>query len=126
MIIEILTAATAGSTIVLALAINASRAQVRGLAKELNKKTIQFAKQATRLLDLQAEARAEKDKAKMWEARGEDLGKRCLIAENDLAAALQKLFALEARESVRREQQRVRKARHRAKVKEAKNGGQSK
>jgi hypothetical protein len=117
MIIEILTAATAGSTIVLALAINASRAQVRGLAKELNKKTIQFAKQATRLLDLQAEARAEKDKAKMWEARGEDLGKRCLIAENDLAAALQKLFALEARESVRREQARVRKARHRAKKK---------
>ena len=120
MIIEILTAATAGSTIVLALAINASRAQVRGLAKELNKKTIQFAKQATRVLDLQAEARAEKDKAKMWEARGEDLGKRCLIAENDLAAALQKLFALEARESARREQARVRKARHRAKVKEAK------
>ena len=120
MIIEILTAATAGSTIVLALAINASRAQVRGLAKELNKKTIQFAKQATRLLDLQAEARAEKDKAKMWEARGEDLGKRCLIAENDLAAALQKLFALEAKESIRREQARVRKARHRAKVKEAK------
>jgi len=126
MIIEILTAATAGSTIVLALAINASRAQVRGLAKELNKKTIQFAKQATRLLDLQAEARAEKDKAKMWEARGEDLGKRCLIAENDLAAALQKLFALEARESVRREQARVRKARHRAKLKEAKNGRASK
>ena len=121
MIIEILTAATAGSTIVLALAINASRAQVRGLAKELNKKTIQFAKQATRVLDLQAEARAEKDKAKMWEARGEDLGKRCLVAENDLAEALQKLFALEARESVTREQARVRKARHRAKVKEANN-----
>ena len=126
MIIEILTAATAGSTIVLALAINASRAQVRGLAKELNKKTIQFAKQATRLLDLQAEARAEKDKAKMWEARGEDLGKRCLVAENDLAAALQKLFALEARESVRREQARVRKARHRAKVKALRDGRLSK
>ena len=126
MIIEILTAATAGSTIVLALAINASRAQVRGLAKELNKKTIQFAKQATRVLDLQAEARAEKDKAKMWEARGEDLGKRCLVAENDLAAALQKLFALEARESVRREQARVRKARHRAKVKALRDGRLSK
>ena len=126
MIIEILTAATAGSTIVLALAINASRAQVRGLAKELNKKTIQFAKQATRLLDLQAEARAEKDKAKMWEARGEDLGKRCLVAENDLAAALQKLFALEARESIRREQARVRKARHRAKVKALRDGRLSK
>jgi hypothetical protein len=35
MIIEILTAATAGSTIVLGLAINASRAQVRGLGREL-------------------------------------------------------------------------------------------
>jgi hypothetical protein len=126
MIIEILTAATAGSTIVLGLAINASRAQVRGLAKELNKKTIQFAKQGTRLLDLQAEARAEKDKAKMWEDRGGDCAKRLLIAENDLSAALQKLFALEARESVRREQARVRKARHRAKVKAANNGGTSK
>jgi hypothetical protein len=126
MIIEILTAATAGSTIVLALAINASRAQVRGLAKELNKKTIQHAKQTTRVLDLQAEARAEKDKAKMWEDRGGDCAKRLLIAENDLAAALQKLFALEARESVRREQARVRKARHRAKVKEAKNDGSPK
>lgn len=126
MIIEILTAATAGSTIVLGLAINASRAQVRGLAKELNKKTIQFAKQATRLLDLQAEARAEKDKAKMWEDRGGDCAKRLLIAENDLAAALQKLFALEARESVRREQARVRKARHRERIKAAKNGGLSK
>ena len=120
MIIEILTAATAGSTIVLGLAVNASRAQVRGLAKELNKKTIQFAKQATRLLDLEAEAKAEKDKAKTWEERGTYAVKRYLVAENDLAAALQKLFALEARESVRREQARVRKARHRAKVKEAK------
>jgi hypothetical protein len=117
MIIEILTAATAGSTIVLGLAINASRAQVRGLAKELNRKTIQFAKQATRLLDLEAENRGEKDKAKTWEDRGQECAKRLLIAENDLAAALQKLFALEAKESIRREQARVRKARHRAKKK---------
>jgi hypothetical protein len=117
MIIEILTAATAGSTIVLALAINASRDQVRGLAKELNKKTIQFAKQATRLLDLEAQNRGERDKAQTWEERGVEASKRLLIAENDLAAALQKLFALEARESVRREQARVRKARHRAKKK---------
>ncbi len=36
MIIEILTAATAGSTIVLGLAINASRAQVRGLGNPPN------------------------------------------------------------------------------------------
>jgi hypothetical protein len=126
MIIEILTAATAGSTIVLGLAVNASRAQVRGLAKELNKKTIQHAKQTTRLLDLEAEAKAEKDKAKTWEDRGTYAVKRYLVAENDLAAALQKLFALEAKESIRREQARVRKARHRAKVKAAKNGGLSK
>jgi hypothetical protein len=119
MIIEILTAATAGTTIVLGLYINASRAQVRGLAKELNRKTIQFAKQATRLLDLEAENRGEKDKAKTWEDRGQECAKRLLIAENDLAAALQKLFALEAKESIRREQARVRKARHRAKKREA-------
>jgi hypothetical protein len=117
MIIEILTAATAGSTIVLGLAINASRAQVRGLAKELNRKTLQYAKQSTRVLDLQAEARAEKDKAKTWEERGTYAVQRYLIAENDLAAALQKLFALEAKQSHVRELARLRKARHRAKRK---------
>jgi hypothetical protein len=117
MIIEILTAATAGSTIVLGLAINASRAQVRGLGKELNRKTLQYAKQSTRLLDLEAENRGEKDKAKTWEERGQDCAKRLLIAENDLAAALQKLFALEAKQSHARELARIRKARHRAKKK---------
>lgn len=110
----------------LGLAINASRAQVRGLGKELNRKTLQYAKQSTRLLDLQAETKAEKDKARTWEVRGGESVKRCLIAENDLAAALQKLFALEAKESVRREQQRIRKAKHRARIKAAKNGGASK
>lgn len=108
------------SAVALGLALNASRAQVRGLAKELNKKTIQHAKQATRVLDLEAQNRGERDKARTWEERGVEASKRCLIAENDLAAALQKLFALEARESIRREQARVRKARQRAKVKEAK------
>lgn len=120
MIIEILTAATAGSTIVLALAVNASRAQVRGLGKELTKKTSQLARQGTRLMNLEAETKAEKDKAKTWEERGADCAKRLLIAENDLAAALQKLFALEAKQSHSRELARVRKARHRARVKEAK------
>ena len=117
MIIEILTAATAGTTIVLGLYIKASRAEVRELGRELTRKTTQQAKQATRLLDLESEAKAEKDKAKTWEDRGQDCAKRLLIAENDLAAALQKLFALEAKESIRREQARIRKARHRAKKK---------
>ena len=120
MIIEILTAATAGSTIVLGLAVNASRAQVRGLAKELKRKTTVSEKQQVQIWDLTAETKAEKDKAKTWEERGTYAVKRYLVAENDLAAALQKLFALEAKESIRREQARVRKARHRAKVKEAK------
>jgi hypothetical protein len=59
------------------------------------------------------------DKAKTWEGRGEELQRRCLIAENDLASALQKLFALEGREAVRREQARLRKAKERAKKREA-------
>jgi hypothetical protein len=59
------------------------------------------------------------DKAKTWENRGEELQRRCLVAENDLAAALQKLFALEGREAVRREQARLRKAKERAKKREA-------
>jgi hypothetical protein len=126
MIIEILTAATAGSTIVLALAINASRAQVRGLAKELKRKTTIAEKQQVQIWDLTAETKAEKDKAKTWEDRGGDCAKRLLIAENDLAAALQKLFALEAKQSHSRELARVRKARHRARIKAAKNGGLSK
>ena len=126
MIIEILTAATAGSTIVLGLAVNASRAQVRGLAKELNKKTIQHAKQTTRELDLEAQNRGERDKARTWEERGVEASKRCLIAENDLAAALQKLFALEAKQSHSRELARVRKARQRARIKAANNDGSPK
>lgn len=121
MIIEILTAATAGSTIVLGLAVNASRAQVRGLAKELKRKTTLAEKQQVQIWDLTAETKAEKDKAKTWEERGVEASKRLLIAENDLAAALQKLFALEAKQSHSRELARVRKARHRAKVKEANN-----
>ncbi len=59
MIIEILTAATAGSTIVLGLAINASRAQVRGLAKELKRKTTIAEKQQVQIWDLTAETKAE-------------------------------------------------------------------
>ena len=110
----------------LALAINASRAQVRGLAKELKRKTTIAEKQQVQIWDLAAETKAEKDKAKTWEDRGGDCAKRLLIAENDLAAALQKLFALEAKQSHSRELARVRKARHRARIKAAKNGGLSK
>ena len=64
------------------------------------------------------------DKAKTWEGRGEDLTRRCLIAENDLASALQKLFALEAKQVERRENARLRKAKERAKKKEVSNDKQ--
>jgi hypothetical protein len=103
--------------VALGLALNASRAQVRGLSRELKKKSSLVFKYETQLLDYRAEVAGANDKAKTWENRGDDLTRRCLIAENDLAAALQKLFALEGREAVRREQARLRKAKERAKKK---------
>jgi hypothetical protein len=105
--------------VALGLALNASRAQVRGLSRELKKKSNLVFKYETQLLDYRAEVAGANDKAKTWEGRGEELQRRCLVAENDLAGALQKLFALEGREAVRREQARLRKAKERARKKEA-------
>lgn len=102
------------SAVALGLALNVSRKTVRGLERELKKKTSLVFKYETQLLDYRAEVAGANDKAKTWEGRGEELTRRVLIAENDLAGALQKLFVLEARESVRREQARVRKANQRA------------
>ena len=107
------------AAVALGLALNASRAQVRGLSRELKKKSSLVFKYETQLLDYRAEVMGALDKAKTWEGRGDDLTRRCLVAENDLAAALQKLFALEGREAVRREQARLRKAKERAKKREA-------
>ena len=103
--------------VALGLALNVSRKNVRGLSRELRKKTTLIFKYETNLLTLRSEVAGEKDKAKTWETRGDELTRRCLVAENDLAGALQKLFALEARESVRRENARVRKANQRAREK---------
>jgi hypothetical protein len=105
--------------VALGLALNASRAQVRGLSRELKKKSSLVFKYETQLLDYRAEVAGALDKAKTWEGRGDDLTRRCLVAENDLASALQRLFALEARQIERREQARLRKAKERAKKKEA-------
>ena len=105
--------------VALGLAYNVARAQVRGLSRELKKKSNLVFKYETQLLDYRAEVMGEKDKAKTWEGRGEELQRRCLVAENDLAAALQKLFALEAKQVERRENARLRKAKERAKKREA-------
>ena len=105
------------SAVALGLALNVSRKTVRGLERELKKKTSLVFKYETQLLDYRAEVAGANDKAKTWESRGEDLGKRLLVAENDLAGALQKLFVLEEREAVRRENARVRKANQRAREK---------
>jgi len=105
--------------VALGLALNASRAQVRGLSRELKKQSSLIFKYETQLLDYRAEVAGANDKAKTWEGRGEELQRRCLVAENDLASALQKLFALEARQVERREQARLRKAKERARKKEA-------
>lgn len=105
------------SAVALGLALNVSRKTVRGLERELKKKTSLVFKYETQLLDYRAEVAGANDKAKTWEGRGEDLQRRCLVAENDLAAALQKLFVLEGKAAVKREQARVRKANQRAREK---------
>jgi hypothetical protein len=105
------------AAVALALALNASRAQVRGLSRELRKKSNLITDYEIKLMSSRSELLGSLDKAKTWEGRGEELQRRCLVAENDLAAALQKLFALEARQVERREQARLRKAKERAKKK---------
>ena len=112
------------SAVALGLALNVSRKTVRGLERELKKKTSLVFKYETQLLDYRSEVAGANDKAKTWEGRGEDLGKRLLVAENDLAGALQKLFVLEEREAVRRENARVRKANQRAREKGGNNDQQ--
>ena len=106
--------------VALGLALNVSRKTVRGLERELRKKTTLIFKYETNLLTLRSEVAGANDKAKTWEGRGEELQRRCLVAENDLAGALQKLFALEGKAAVKREQARVRKANQRAREKAGK------
>ena len=108
------------SAVALGLALNVSRKNVRGLSRELKKKTSLVFKYETQLLDYRAEVAGANDKAKTWEGRGDELTRRVLVAENDLAAALQKLFVLEGKAAVKREQARVRKANQRARERAAK------
>ena len=105
------------TAVALGLALNVSRKTVRGLERELRKKANLQVQQEIKLMSSRSELLGALDKAKTWEGRGEDLGKRLLVAENDLAGALQKLFVLEEREAVRRENARVRKANQRAREK---------
>jgi hypothetical protein len=103
--------------VALGLALNASRAQVRGLSRELKKKSSLIFKYETQLLDYRAEVMGANDRARTWEGRGEELQRRCLVAENDLAGALQKLLTLEAKATNRRELNRLSKQRQRARRK---------
>jgi len=109
------------SAVALGLALNVSRKTVRGLERELRKKANLQVQQEIKLMSSRSELLGALDKAKTWETRGEDLTRRCLVAENDLAGALQKLFALEAKQVERREQARLRKAKERAKKREVSN-----
>ena len=103
--------------VALGLALNVSRKNVRGLSRELRKKTTLVTQHEIKLMSMRSELLGANDKAKTWEGRGEDLQRRVLVAENDLAGALQKLFALEGKELERRENARVRKANQRAREK---------
>lgn len=100
--------------VALGLALNVSRKNVRGLERELRKKTTLVVQHEIKLMSMRSELLGANDKAKTWETRGDELTRRCLVAENDLAGALQKLFALEGKELERRENARVRKANQRA------------
>jgi post-segregation antitoxin (ccd killing protein) len=108
------------TAVALGLALNVSRKTVRGLERELRKKANLQVQQEIKLMSSRSELLGALDKAKTWETRGEDLGKRLLVAENDLAGALQKLFVLEGKAAVKREQARVRKANQRARERAAK------
>ena len=99
--------------VALGLALNVARKQVRGLERELRKKTTLIFKYETNLLTLRSEVAGEKDKAKTWEGRGAE----CAL---NLQAALQHLHALEAKEDRRLKGQRDRKANQRAREKAAK------
>jgi hypothetical protein len=105
--------------VALGLAYNVARAQVRGLSRELRKKTTLVTQHEIKLMSSRSELLGALDKAKTWENRGEELQRRCLVAENDLAQALQRLFALETKQVERRENARLRKAKERAKKREA-------
>jgi hypothetical protein len=109
--------------VALGLALNVSRAQVRGLSRELRKKSNLITDYEIKLMSSRSELLGALDKAKTWEGRGDDLTRRCLVAENDLAGALQRLFALEAKQVERRENARLRKAKERAKKKALKEAG---
>jgi hypothetical protein len=107
------------AAVALGLALNVARAQVRGLSRELRKKTTLVTQHEIKLMSFRSESLGAIDKAKTWEGRADDLGRRLLVAENDLAASLQKLFAMQTKETERRENARVRKAQERARKKEA-------
>ena len=88
------------TAVALGLALNVSRKTVRGLERELRKKANLQVQHEIKLMSSRSELLGALDKAKTWEGRGEELQRRCLVAENDLAAALLKLFVLEEREAV--------------------------
>ena len=88
------------------------------MSRELRKKSNLITDYEIKLMSSRSELLGSLDKAKTWEGRGEELQRRCLVAENDLAEALQRLFALQAKETERREQARLRKAKERAKKRE--------
>jgi hypothetical protein len=102
------------SAVALGLALNASRAQVKGLGRELNKAQFKLRKMEEELFFKRSESAAEKDKAKIWENRAD-------VAERDLQQALSQLFLCTERQAKTREQDRLRKQKYRAKKNASKN-----
>lgn len=105
------------AAVALGLVLNASRAQVRGLSRELRQNKGHIANYQKESVDKMMQIAQANSKAKTWESRGEELSRRLLVAENDLAAALQKLLTLEAKAANRRELNRLSKQRQRTRRK---------
>jgi hypothetical protein len=97
-----------------------NRVELRKIKRELRRKTILADKLNDELLNAQALLTSQIDKAKTHENRAEDFSQRLLVAEKDLAESLQRVFVLDARLSEIKEYNRVRKAKQRAKHKQAK------
>ena len=96
-----------------------NRVELRKIKRELRRKTICADKLNDELLNAQALLKSQIDKANTHENRAEDFSQRLLVAERDLAEALQRVFVLDARLSAIKEYNRVRKAKQRAKAKQS-------
>lgn len=107
------------AAVALALALKASRAQVRGIERALRQKSTLVIKYETDILTLKAEVNAEKDKAKTWESRGINGAQILANTQAQLLSAEDRLKIFEEKASKLREQNRIKKQKQRERERSA-------